>query len=386
MKFIKLFAIGVACLIIWYSCVSHDLNDNGSPGENEINIRWVKAYPTETQHDILTGLAWSMSFLGASLPKGSLTTAIDWKDERTLTLNISKLGFAEESEQAFRNFFHVLKNSEEYRLLEGIDIGRFIMLTLNSTNHYYAITGAKKTYFQFRSQYIFDNKKAAVILSTVAFGNRIIEISNARSATQIAFIAMEGNGRVVNNSFIVEEYECIDVMANGQLRFALYDINGNLKTSSSPDLTKAGKPAKCLWCHEIHLIAPFNDNHKLPTYFSTTEFKEKIQERVDLMQAHREQLNSEIDFTKLQDHTKSELLYLSFMESSAERLSEEWGLSIAQVKDKLRGLQPHPHQEFSFLGNALYHRKDVAEFSPFFSIPTPDEPREFSPYEPDFIH
>lgn len=383
MKLIKILIIGVVILILWNSCRHTDLGIQ--PEDLKINLRWVKGYPEETKEDVTTGLTWSLSFLGAVLPAEDLSTAIAWKNESQFQLNLEKVGFNLEARQAWKAILDTLKKSEEYRLQGGIDVGRFVTLTLNSTNHYYAITGAEQRYSDFRSKYNFDERKAGIVKSTIAFGSRVIEISKAEQFNEIAFIATEGDGSIENGSFVEKEFEAMDFMVNGQLRFALYDINGNLKTSASKSLTAAGKPAKCLWCHETSLIPPFVDDNKLSGYYSTEEFKKILANRMEMAKAYRDKLISKI-FLAIPNHTKAELLYLSFMEPSQERLSQEWGISVKEVEQKLNDLPTHAHHEFSYLGDKLYSRNDVDHLAPFKNIEIPTDPRNYSVYEPDFIH
>jgi hypothetical protein len=384
MKLFKLLTGALAIFILWNSCTYNDLGPN-STDDLKINLRWVKAYPDETREDIVTGLAWSLSFLGAELPAGSMEQAIEWQSDSHFIIDFTKTGFNNQAQAALSKIIPALKNSDEYRLLNGIDIGRFVMLTLNSTHHYLAITGVPEKYTSFRSLYTFDQKKAAILKSNIAFGNRLIEISTANHALQIAFSAAEGNGSIAG-TFDGEEFETIDIMKNGQLRIGLYDSNGNLKVAASPVLTAAGKPAKCLWCHETSLQPPYNDNHTLTGYYSTAEFKGKIDRFTKLIEDYRATLSSDIDFTKQHLHTKAEFLYLSFTEPSAERLAEEWGLTLEETKKKLQGIPTHAHDEFALLGNELYFRSQVEALAPFEPIRVPDEARDVSIYEPDFIH
>jgi hypothetical protein len=383
MKLIKILVLGIVLLILWNSCVYHDLEVE--PADLKITLRWVQAYPDETKENVVTGLGWALSFLGAALPAEGLNPALEWKNGNLFYLNLEKAGFQEESRQAWKTILDTLKSSDEYKLQGGIDVGRFIILTLNSANHYYAITGAEQRYADFRIKYNFDEKKAGIVKSTIAFGSRVIEISKAQQFSEIAFVANEGEGSIESGSFVQKEFEALDFMTNGQLRFALYDINGNLKTSAGKSLTAAGKPSKCLWCHETSLISPFVDDNKLSGYYSTEEFKNILANRMEIVNAYRGQLSSKI-FLSIPDHTKAELLYLSFMEPSLARLSQEWGMSLADTKQKLDNLPTHPHHEFPFLGEKLYNRNDVDHLAPFKNIEIPTDPRNPSAYEPDFIH
>jgi hypothetical protein len=377
------FLIGLtAVFILWNSCV----NDNETENPDlQINLRWVKAYPTETQENVTAGLSWCLSFLGASLPDDFLVDNSKWKSETVFALDFSRAGFTKEALDAWTKLIPQLKTSEEYVDHGGIDIGRFVMLTLNSTNHYYAITGAEKKLSEFRAKYSFIKKRGAIINSFVAVGNRAIEISNAGKFQEIAFIATEGTGSILGKSFEEKEFETMSFMSNGQLRFALYDLKGNLKTSASPELTAAGKPSKCLWCHEINISSILQENPVVDGYLSDIEYNSLIAERVKLMRAYRSTLTSGVNFLLTQQHTQGELLYLSFMEPSAERLALEWGIEPDQVKSMLATITTHKNEEFAFLGEALYSRKDIDKFSPYEALEVPDEPRNKSSYEPNLI-
>jgi hypothetical protein len=384
MSVIKTLIAILAIFIVWSSCVYNGVKPEAT--ELTIDLRWVKAYPAEDKDKITTGVMWGLSYLGASLPKGSINRAIYWKANNTFTLDIGGAGFSEASLDKWAALLDALRNSEEYKRNGGIDLGRFMTLTLNSTNHYYAITGAHTTLESFRAQYRFDPKKAAIIQSTIAFGTRVIEISNTDNQfSKIAFIAAEGTGSVPEHTFSEEEFEAMDLMPNGQLRFALYTREGKLKTSASPSLTNAGKPAKCFWCHETHLIAPFEDYPSTQGYYTREEFTSIVAGRVKLIEDYRKELDSDLDFARTSDHTQAELLYISFMEPSAERLALEWGITVDEVKQKIKDAKIHTHKEFSFLGEALYSRKDIDHLAPYSVIGVPDDARDFSSNEPAII-
>jgi hypothetical protein len=383
MRAIKVFIfLGLATITI-YSCVYNDLSI--PQDELKIQLRWVRAYPAEKKEDIVTGLAWDLSFLGAQLSTGALNRAMEWKDGESFILDLSILGFTTEAKIAWQQLIVVLKESEEYKIRGGIDLGRFIMLSLNSANHYYAITGAKKNYQSFRSQFSFDSKQMGFATSTVSIGSRVVEIGRAERFNQIAFVALEGTGSIVDNTFKVSGYEVLDFMPNGQLRFAIYDDKGNLRTSADPNAAIAGKPAKCLWCHEIKLQPNFSNSPSVNGFYTKEEFTQLLAARMSLVDSYRAALNSDIDFTKTQDHTKGELIYLSFMEPSAERLAIEWGITTSEIKEKLKSMATHPHSEFSFLGNELYDRNEIEGFAPYAGVVIPSDSRESSNFEPDLI-
>ena len=103
-----------------------------------------------------------------------------------------------------------------------------------------------------------------------------------------------------------------------------------------------------------------------------------------MLNTYRKSLRQDIDYSKTLDHTFTEILYISFMEPSAERLASEWGIPVEQVTEKLKGLPTHTHHEFPYLGT-LYNRKDVESLSPYSIIRVPESAREPSEYEPDLI-
>jgi hypothetical protein len=148
-----------------------------------------------------------------------------------------------------------------------------------------------------------------------------------------------------DGSFQKEDIETLEFMPNGQLHFGLYDAAGNLKTAATPELTKAGKPSKCLWCHEINLNPPFFNKTDLPGYYSTQEFKDLVARQMRLVSGYRLALKAKVDFGKTQDHTNAENLYLSFAQPTVERLAAEWNIPVDNVKSLLRAknLKAHPH-------------------------------------------
>lgn len=348
-----------------------------------IELRWVESYPRERRSRVETGLLWTLSFLGASLPSDE-PFPLEWQDD-IVTLGLDRVGIGADALASWRRLLAAMKASEEYRSTGAIDIGRFVALTLCSPQHYYALTGARPSYEEARTQFEFDPKPVAIIESSVAKGHRIIEIATGSSLDGIAFLAHEGTGDVQRGTFRVMEHELLDVMPNGQLRFALYDANGALKSAADSALTAAGKPSKCLWCHESELLRPFGARTSVDGFHSLRAFEDQLSMRTESLHRTRSELSSEIDFERDQDHTLAELLYVAFYEPSADRLAREWGLPLERVLQMLDGLPTHAHAEFPFLGDALYHRSQVDMLAPYGVIEVPTDPREPSDFEPDLL-
>lgn len=373
------FLIIVCCtFIVFNSFKEAEINKN----RYVIVLKWNKAYSTDTKKNAETGLLWSLSFLGAELPKGSFNQAIKW-NKNNLHLNLSKVGFTENSLIAFSKLLVHFKASEEYKKNKAIDIGRFIALTINSSNHYYAITGMPKTFNEFKKNKLFDTKQFAATNSSIASNDRIIDLpdSTIEDYQRMAYISNECIGRIKNSENEIYEYEVKEQLPNGQFRFAIYDTTGLLINSAKKN---SGKPAKCLWCHESNIQPLFTKQIDEPGFYDSKLFEYIIAKKTNSLKTYRNKLNSDVDYEKKQDHTKMELLYITFMEPSAERLALEWNMGIDKIQKRLKGQSTHKHPEFNFLGD-LYNRNDIDNLASYKSIKPPSDAREQSEYEPDLI-
>jgi hypothetical protein len=352
-----------------------------------IDLRWVQNYSGETRGNVDTGLYWALSFLGAKLP--ARANVLNWHG-RVVTVDLSAAQVKPDSKAAWKKLLQVLRSSDEYRKMGAIDIGRFVLLSLCSANHYYELTGTSPTLSGFLIHHNFEPRRIAVVESGVAHGNRLIEVGSGGVNGTTVFLAYEGRGSLKDGSFEKEDIEALEFMQNGQLHFALYDLSGHLKPAATLELTKAGKPSKCLWCHEINLNPPFLNKTDLPGYYSTQDFKDLVARQMRLVSGYRQALKSKVDFRKTQDHTNAENLYMSFAQPTAERLAAEWNMPVDAVRRILRAgnLKPHPHSEEAddgILGDALYDRSQVDALAPYTSVRAPTDFREPSSYEPDLL-
>jgi len=373
-------AVALACMVACHDSVP----DVPAEPADLVTLRWTRAYDAESRPDVHTGLLWGLSFLGADLPDEAPDVLV-WQDD-TVTLNIARAGVAAETLPAWRTLFAVIRQSEEYRVMGAIDIGRFLMLTLGSSKHYFALTGARPNYQEARSRYRFGGTTGAIVESGVAREQRLIEMTDATQAHEVAFVAHEGAGSIPAGTFDSHEFELLDFMNNGQVRVALYDRDGRLKDSANPALTGAGKPAKCLWCHEIRLLPAMNNRTDSPGHYTTAQFDAEIARRMRIVEARRAGLDSQIDFSELQDHRYLELLYLSFAEPTLERLAREWRVAPADAAQRLAGKRViHGGGEFKFLGEERYSREEVDTLGPYEPMRVPESPREPSAYEPDYL-
>lgn len=387
------------CLVLFQHCSKQKISKTEQL-DLEINLRWSKGYKADSPQNAELGLKWILSYLGAYLPKGSFEQAIEWTDETHFVLDLSKVGFGPQSEKVMHTLLKKMRESEEYSLMNGLDIGRFVMLTLGSSNHYYALTETPESLQAFKKQYQFDDKKYAMFAgeSGIAVGERIVEIGLAKEVQDIAFVGLEGleksiedlrNGENVNSkkSIVAEEFETLRILPNSLPHFALYDKSGKLKVGATKDLSRAGKPAKCLWCH-LGLNPPFSGRTDVEGFYTIKEFKNVVSAQGDLINSFRANIETELDFSTKQNretHTIGELLYLTFMEPSARRLALEWGMKPKEVRQLLKGIPTHVNDEFHYLDKSLYHRKDIEKFAPYQYLQVPESAREPSAYEPNFL-
>ena len=353
-----------------------------------IKLRWIKSYPGQSKSDVNTGLFWALSFLGAKVPVDA--AVISW-DGTMVTLDLDAAGVPQASRAAWKQLLQVLKSSEESRLMGGIDIGRFVFLSMCGSHQYYALTGVAPTYAEFRARHQFAPKQVAIVESAIARGNRLVEVGKGEGIESVAFVAFEGAGSLRDHTFQKADIETLDVMENGQLRFGLYDLQGRLEEATTPALTAAGKPSKCLWCHEVNVQPPFTNVTDLEGYYSTREFNGLVTNAMQVIAGYRKTLVSKVDFTRrLQEHWNAEALYFSFAEPTASRLAEEWNIPIDKVKQLLasHNLKTHPHSErldAEILGGNLYDRRDVDSLAPYESIRGPSDMQELSSYEPNLL-
>ena len=384
MHFTKIFTLLLVLFIISFSRCTYD---SAEELENKyvISLRWVKSYPAEQWSNVRTGLIWSFSFLGAELPAGSFDASVQWLSDNKFRCDLSKLGFNLPALEALSVITEALKASDEYKQKGAIDLGRFLMLTLYSTNHYYKITGILPSLNSFKEVHSFNDPLSfAVTNSCVALNDRLIRIHPSSSLSHLSFIASEGTGMLSDSSFSEKEFECIDVMPNSQLRFSMYDSEGKLKLAPNNLFSAAGKPGKCMWCHESNFSPLFYMNDDVPGYLSSQEFVDTVYSFRNRIIEQRKSFSTDIVYANLQDHTQSELLYITFLEPSADRIADEWGVSVTSVNEVMKKLSTHTYPEFPFLGN-LYYRSWVDSLAPYSTLKTPASAREASAYEPDFF-
>jgi hypothetical protein len=187
--------------------------------------------------------------------------------------------------------------------------------------------------------------------------HRLLELNHLPgSIERLAFRATEGTGSIADGTFEPREYEILDVLPNGIHHYAVYDLDGNLLPGGTPEVSPAGQPGRCMWCHESQWTQRGSDENVSPApHISYDDFLIEA-EQVDVVaDARRKQLNTILQFEG-DAHTWGEWLAEMFLHTSPERLAREWHTTPAEVERILAKLEilTVPSGEYPDLG-------DVAE-------------------------
>ncbi|WP_026703495.1 hypothetical protein [Flavobacterium soli] len=373
---IKKYIFYVLLLSFLISCENDSYSDLVET-DSLLHLKWNKAYPDDSIDKSLIGLKWAFSYIGATLP--TTTNGITIQNS-TIIIDLKKLGFNENAIQKLLKLSIKIKNTSEYKTNKNIDLGRFVTLLIGSSEHYYEIIGTPNTLDEVLNQYTLLPQKGYVDISGVSLEHRILQFSEQNGFNQV-FLSEE----VDSISGTIYEYETIELLPNGQLRFGIFDANKNRKNNADPSHSNAGKPAKCMWCHESNIQTIFYPINDFPDYLSSTELNNTLVHYRQSNITQKLALNKGVDFSQTQEHTYTELLYISFMEPSVERLSIEWSMPIPEVENLLSGLSTHVDEEFPFLG-MLYHRKDIESLAPFQGLSVSTSVREESQIEVNHLN
>jgi hypothetical protein len=366
-------------IILFVSCESNTYSDllPKIDETNTINLKWNKAYPEDSIDKSLIGLKWGLSYLGAKLPKNLVGISTS---NTTILVNINQLGFTENAIVKLSKLNAKIKESQEYKTNQAIDLGRYISLLLGASEHYYEIIGTPNNLNEVLNKYTLKPEKGYVNNSGVSLEHRVITFSEQNGFNQV-FLSKEVNPITQE----IYEYETIELLTNGQLRFGIFDVNGKRKNSADSEHTTAGKPAKCAWCHESSIQKMYTTQNNYTGFLTASELQNTLVNYREANSNLKQQLTDGVDFSQPQQHTLTELLYISFMEPSAERLSLEWNLPINQVRNLLSGIPTHIYEEFPFLGN-LYYRNEIETLAPFQGLKVSSNVRETSLVEVNYIN
>jgi hypothetical protein len=354
-----------ASLLSWLVAVPLCTNTRKIQSEDYvIRLCWYKSLPDQKPETVYRGMIWCFSWLGAELPKGCMKEAIVSSDSMHLEVHLNKLGFNKNALQALLVITDSIRNSEEYKSQGELELGKFIALTLGTSEHYYRITGVPRTINEFKKLHGIDQNSwnFGVTKSSISDGHRLVKFSRDTALLKVGFIAEESSDSITGKSFHAELFECFDIMPNGQLRFAIYDESGNLISGAPKSLTEGGKPAKCLWCHETSIQTLFIDNIPVSGMLNNEEFLSMRDAIQDRLVRYRATLNTEMNFSNHPEHTLGELLYIFYMEPTLLYVQNSWQLSESQTLERLGNVHAEPFREFTWIGS-VYRRALVDSLS-----------------------
>jgi hypothetical protein len=377
--FLLLAASCLALVILFFSFKPLQESSTG----NSINLRWNKAYEAESWINISTGLLWSFSLIGADLPKGGFERAITFaKDSSIFSLDFSQLGFSTRTLSVLAKYNQDLIHSQEYTKFNAIDLGRWLVYVIYSGNHYYELVDAPKTLTEFKKLHPQNTLAYLIDKSAVSLSTRKVQFYEDSILSKLFFIAQEGNYDSLQNKWNNIESETLDILPNTQPRFAIYGADGNLKMFGDTLHSKAGKIAKCMWCHESKIEKLFTITHDFPGFLSRAEFESKVDKMNAKIFETRKNQNTDLQWFNRFDHTQSELLYITFMQSSSARISKEWQVPIKEVNKLFTKYKTEKYLEFPFLGE-LYPRSLIDSLTAVPVVKVPYFVREASTYEPN---
>lgn len=364
----------IAIFLLVLSCTSTNLEEL-SENEISINLKWNKSYEDDSIEKARMGLSWCYSMLGARI----LNSLVLPQTNEIISVDIKQIGFNENSINKIKILHEKIKNTQEYQLNNSIDLGRYISLLIGASEHYYTITNVPENLDEILSNYELNPSKGYVNNSTVSLKHRVIEYSNQEGLNQL-FVSTEIDPQ--NNGTV--EFETIEIMENGQLKFGVFDSNGNRINVANNEHTNAGKPAKCMWCHESNINQLFTPQNNFSGFLTSQQLNDTLINFNNKLKQQQFLLTEGVNFSNTQDHVMMELAYITFMEPSKLRLSNEWNVSEIEVQNILSSLTTHEHDEFPFLGN-LYDRNEVENFAPFSSLTVSSSIREESLIEINYI-
>lgn len=333
---------------------------------------WYKGYPADSLHKSMIGLEWALSYIGAETTQNLYQMQVP---NNQVLLDLEQLGFTAHAKEKLKILHHKLKFTEEYRRKGAIDMGRYVALILGASEHYYEFVQMPENLNDLLVKYELNPMAGYVDNSTISSSHRIIRFSDQLGLNQL-FVSNE----VDPITGEITEFETIDMMSNGQMRYGIFDANGKRIIGADPTKTEAGKPAKCMWCHESGIQPLFTEQSTIDGYLTYTQLLDTLYFFRFAQAAKWANLSRGVDYSKTQHHALAELLYITFMEPSAERLSLEWGISVEEVNTKLAGLPRHTHIEYAAFVN-LFDREDLIPFEPYQALSVSSNVRNQSAVE-----
>jgi hypothetical protein len=343
---------------------------------NTINLKWHKSYPDDSFKKAVEGLNWGLSHVGAGFTIGE--SNLNQLEEK-VGIDPSELGMSTVGKATLIQLHEKIQRSDLYQINGWLDMGQYLTLLIGSSEHYYKLTGVPETLNEWRNQYEIAPIYGFVSNSEISYKPRELYFYEPNGLEQF-FLSKEFD--TISDETL--GFEAFDVMSNGQLRYGVFDANGNRMAGANAAFSDAGKPGKCMWCHESAIQPLFGVQEARPGYLSPDDLADTLWHFRLRHKDTQTSLSDGVDFTNLAGHVHMELLYISYLEPSIEQLAAEWGQSVEEVSELLAALETHNHEEFPFLGER-YWRDEVNLFSPVPLLPTPTDVRELDGEEVNLL-
>ncbi len=342
-------------------------------GPDALPLWWYPSDRADTWAGARAGLDWALSQLGALPPADGSAVAeatTDVGGTVRFTLRTDRLGLTSAGRAVVDDAWAELAATPE----APADVGRFLMRTLHEPWRYYAATGACPTRAEWEAGRVAATVDYAVTTSLLTTEERLIRLPAAPlGLADLAHAAESGPGSLTDGSFLPVEAEVLDVMPNGQFRYAVYAADGALLPAATH--SPAGTPGKCAWCHEDHFQLGTGANQGAEGYLDYDGWVVARDAAQALLEAQRAALDTSVDYAP-STHEAGERLVEAFLYPDAARVAAEWGVSEAAVRRTL-GEPTRGQDEFGW--TERYARDEVDAAAPIAVVPTRTDTRELEP-------
>lgn len=303
------------------------------PGDAALRLSWYRSDEAESWAVARAGLDWALSQAGALPPAdGSAIEVLDEEEDRVrFELHVDRLELAEDANAM------LVEVGDELRSAGGSggdDLGRFLLRGLHEPWRYYVLTGACGSLEEWRAARPPLPLEYAVTTSLLLPDHRLVRLPSTQGAADaVAFEAVEGEGSLADGSFGATSFETVDLMPNGQFRYAVYDLTGALQAAG--DAEETGLPANCAWCHEASVHAGTPANESAPGYLSYTEWMQHREGAQATVEALRASLDTSISYDTPAVHGDAERLVEGFLFPDTARVASEWRSTESEVRATL---------------------------------------------------
>lgn len=308
--------------------------------------------------ELRQGIDWNLGLLGALPPADGahLVLAVDGDWVRG-ELDLAASGFAEHAQPALTDALAELRDSDALAATGAVDPGRLFMLTLHEPWRYYSITGACGRVEQWRHQRLAaEPDRYDVVASLLSGGDRSVLLSpDGTPVQQVGLAVATGVADLDDPDWVPGEFESIDLMSNGQQRFATYGVDGWIQPWADSAVVPAGQPGNCLWCHEGNLMLGTHENPSTASALSYADWALRIGDWQAELEAWRQDQPTAIDWSDPQAHTWAERVVRDFLHPTAARAAVEWGLDPADADalQRAEGLWEGEDEEWPDRGRIL---------------------------------